>query len=303
MRGRKLGEKMPTICLDEQDWEKAEKGLKLIILSGKFEYTEHSGVYQVENPVLGLLEKNNISYKILSYTAKTLPSSQEAGGQEGLDSIESDIKIMERRISEQEDEIVKLEALRRFRDSTEKFLSSHDISGEQKVAVLSKTASLVHDIFEASQQNIPFEEILQQKAQALQPKTGDIFVHRTKPEGVGQAPDLSEIPQWQGRKKDGMPLDFIQSHYGQFLSAFGAEQDNIFQDQIRAHDPRLIKGANNQLQEEGKGRKLRELVKTRSARVDRELESINSTYLKQAQRLSTANRRRQARGQTSRVVS
>ena len=180
---------------------------------------------------------------------------------------------------------VQLHSVRKMTESTEVFLSSHDISDTAKADVLEKTASLVHDIFQASQKHIPFEEALQLKAKALQPKTGDSFIHRPKPEVRGQTPDVSNIPLWRGRKKDGMPLDFIQTHYGPCLSAFGAEQDTIFQDQLRARDPKLLQGVSNQLYEEGQGRKLRDFVKPRAVRTERELESFDLATLKQAHRI------------------
>ena len=98
-------------------------------------------------------------------------------------------------------------------------------------------------------------------------------------------PDVSDIPLWRGRKKDGMPLDFIKAHYGHCLAAFGAAQDTLFQDQLRARDPKLLQGVSNQLQEEGHGRKLRDFVKPRAVRTERELESFDLETLKQAHRI------------------
>jgi hypothetical protein len=81
-------------------------------------------------------------------------------------------------------------------------------------------------------------------------------------------------------------LDFLETHYGQWLSAFRAEQDSVFQDQIRTHDPKLIQGVKNQLHEEGKGRKVSDVVKTRSARKDRELENASVEDLKRKPQLA-----------------
>jgi hypothetical protein len=114
-----------------------------------------------------------------------------------------------------------------------------------------------------------------------------------------ETPDVSEIPQWQGRRQDGSSLDFLKAHYGQWLSAFGTEkkpqEDIIFQDQIRSHDPKLLRGVMNQLHEEGQGRKIKEVVKTRSARVDRELANLLPDSLTRAERLGAAMRMRQTR--------
>jgi hypothetical protein len=180
---------------------------------------------------------------------------------------------------------VQLQSLRKMTESTDKLLSSQALSDQAKADVLEKTASLVHDIFQASQNHIPFEDTLLQQAKALQQQTGDSFVHRPQPEARGQPPDVSTMPLWRGRKQDGMPLDFIKAHYGGCLSAFGAERDTLFQDQIRSRDPKLLQGVSNQLHEEGQGRKLRDFVKPRSVRTARELESFDLATLKQAHRI------------------
>jgi hypothetical protein len=175
--------------------------------------------------------------------------------------------------------------LRKMTASTDALLSSHALSETAKAEVLEKTASLVHDIFHASQNHIPFEETLLQQAKALHQKTGHSLVHRPQPEASGQTPDFSTIPLWRGRKQDGMPLDFLQAHYGHCLSAFGAQEDTLFQDQIRTRDPKLLQGVSNQLHEEGQGRKLRDFVKPRAVRTARELASFDLATLKQAHRI------------------
>jgi hypothetical protein len=179
-------------------------------------------------------------------------------------------------------------------DFREKSISS-DIPDDEKIDIFKEGLSVAREIFEARLlKGITLEEFYNEKAQLIAKKKGVVFESQSKPkEQPLTPPDLSEIPLWQGRKKDGMPLDFIRTHYGQWLSAFGAEQDSVFQNQVRARDPGLIKGVHNQLREEGKSRKLHDFVKTRSARMDRELESINSSDLRQAERLSAAFRRRQ----------
>jgi len=204
---------------------------------------------------------------------------QSPVGQTKKHTLKSPKSLMQRELT------VQLQSLRKMTESTDALLSSQALSDQAKADVLEKTASLVHDIFQASQNHISFEDTLLQKAKALQQKTGDLFVHRPKPEARGQTPDLSTIPLWRGRKQDGMPLDFIKAHYGRCLSAFGAEQDTLFQDQIRTRDPKLLQGVSNQLHEEGQGRKLRDFVKPRSVRTERELESFDLATLKQAHRI------------------
>ena len=44
-----------------------EEGLRIIVLNGLVEYTEHKGVYRVPNYILELLEKNNIPYTIVNH--------------------------------------------------------------------------------------------------------------------------------------------------------------------------------------------------------------------------------------------
>jgi hypothetical protein len=203
--------------------------------------------------------------------------------------------IMERNPYSQEIEKTELQIL------TEDFLLS-DIPNEVKATVFEETTSLVRDIFQAAQNKTPIVEVLKQKQETLQQKGGVIFVGQPQPPEAGQAPELSEIPRWQGRKQDGMPLAFIQAHYGQWLSAFDAEQDAVFQDQIRKHDPKLLQGVSNQLREEGQNRKVREIVKPRSARLDRELANVTVEDLKKAPRLASTFYTRQRRATEATVT-
>jgi hypothetical protein len=211
--------------------------------------------------------------------------------QEKRTKLKSHKAIMERNPYRKETEKTELQIL------TEDFLLS-DIPHEVKTPVFDLATSLVRDIFQAAQNNTPIVEVLKQKQETLQQKGGIIFVGQPQPAETGQAPEFSEIPRWQGRKQDGMPLDFIQAHYGQWLSVFGAEQDTIFQDQIRKHDKRLITAIENQLREEEQGRKVRDFIKPRSARIDREVAAFTSESLNNAERLRAAKRRRQAKKQS-----
>lgn len=175
---------------------------------------------------------------------------------------------------EKEVQIEKSQALEKFKECAKRYISANDVS---------ETTSFVHDIFVAHQKGVSFveiEEAVQQETQALQK---EVAIFRSKPEKAIQPPDLSDIPLWRGRKLDGSALDYLKIHYGQYL---GAEQNSVFQDQIRSHDPRLIKGLHNQLREEGKGRKVRDFVKTRSARLDRELEGVSIADLRRSPRLA-----------------
>jgi hypothetical protein len=215
---------------------------------------------------------------------------------QGLNRLELSSKInflKERPIAEHEVEKAKSQVLEEIEDALKEVISSPDIPDAEKAEFIKKTASHAVESSKARQKGVQFEEFVQQKAQALQ-KKGEIFSHRPKQKDAVQPPDLSEIPPYQGRRgrprrgqpRDVTALDYLKTHYGQWLSAFGAEQDSVFQDQIRAHDPDLIKGIDNQLRTEGKGRKVRDFVKTRSDRVDRELENVSVEDLKRKPQLA-----------------
>jgi hypothetical protein len=49
--------------------------------------------------------------------------------------------------------------------------------------------------------------------------------------------------------------------YGQWLSALGADKDSITQLQLRTHDWRLLGALDYELRKEGKGLKVRDLIK------------------------------------------
>jgi hypothetical protein len=198
-------------------------------------------------------------------------------------------------IVDKEVEKASLNALKKIRDRAEEFKSFKGIPDDKKIEDLNKIASHDVEIFDAFTRGIEFEEFIQQKAKTLQ-KKGEIFSHQPKQEKAVQPPDLSKIPLWRGRDLDGRALDYLKTHYGQYLSAFGAEQNNVFQDQIRAHDPKLMRGVGNQLQEEGKGRKVRDFVKPRSARTELELETFDLDTLKKAHRIKGFLRRRRLKG-------
>jgi hypothetical protein len=210
-------------------------------------------------------------------------------------------------------ETTNLQALKEFEDSVEEKLKSSEDTSDVFNKAVSLAVSLTHDICKASQKGVAPEEIkeaLQQKAQAL-PKKGDIFSLQPKQEKDLQPPDLSEIPLYQGhrgRRKQGSPpevrpLDFLKTHYGQYLAAFGAEENIVFQDQIRAHDPKLIQGVKNQLRGEGKGRKVSDFVKTRSARVDRELENVSVADIKKEPRLASTLYSRETRAAKAKAAA
>jgi hypothetical protein len=198
-------------------------------------------------------------------------------------------KEEEQKQGDEEFEIAKSHALGKIGARVEQIITSPDLYD-----VFNNTVSFAHDIYNACKKGVALEEIeetLQQKA--LQ-KKGVIFSHQPKQEKALQPPDLSEIPLYrghQGRRRQGSPsevrpLDFLKTHYGQYLSAFGAEENRVYQDQIRAHDRKLIEGVKNQLRAEGKGRKVSDFVKTRSARVDRELENVSVEDLKRKPQLA-----------------
>jgi hypothetical protein len=139
-----------------------------------------------------------------------------------------------------------------------------------------ETAGLIFSVGKTSQSE-ELEQVMRGvmkrfgKIEDTMKRGGNPPIHQPNQEIRGEAPDLSEIPQWSGAREDVPALDFLKEHYGQWLSAFGAEQDAIYQDQIRKHDPKLLHGVVAQLRWEGQNRKIKEFVKPKSARTDREL--------------------------------
>jgi hypothetical protein len=209
-------------------------------------------------------------------------------------------KEEEQKQGDEEFEIAKSHALGKIGARVEQIITSPDLYD-----IFNNTVSFAHDIYNACKKGVALEEIeetLQQKA--LQ-KKGEIFPHQPKQEKAVQPPDLSKIPLWQGSKQGekAKALDYLKTHYGQYLTAFGAEQNNVFQDQIRAHDPKLIQGVKNQLRGEGKGRKVSDLVKTRSARVDQELENVSVEDLKKKPRLASTLYSRETRAAKAKATA
>jgi hypothetical protein len=48
--------------------EVEEEGLRIIVLNGLVEYTEHEGIYRVPNYVLALLNESHIPYEIVNHS-------------------------------------------------------------------------------------------------------------------------------------------------------------------------------------------------------------------------------------------
>jgi hypothetical protein len=215
-----------------------------------------------------------------------------------------DLKPKEREPRVRKLDLASSQALKEFGDALEEVVSSPDIPDAEKPEFINKTTSHAVEIFQARKKGVQFEESIQQKAQTLQ-KKGEIFSHKPKQEKAVQPPDLSKIPLWQDRKQGekAKALDYLETHYGQYLTAFSAEQNNVFQDQIRAHDPKLVQGVINQLRGEGKGRKLRDFVKTRSARVDQELENVSVEDLKKKPRLASTLYSRETRAAKAKAAA
>lgn len=165
-------------------------------------------------------------------------------------------------------------ALSKIGDIFRQMALSENISDEDKMKAFDKSVSLVQDLFGTCQEGKISETDFRQKTQY------------SNKEKDGETLDLSGIPFWRDRKQDGMPLTFLEKHYGDWLTAFRSDRDRVFQDQVRAHDLRLITGIHNQLREEDRGRKLHDFVKTRSARLDQELENATISDLMRDKRLA-----------------
>lgn len=75
---------------------------------------------------------------------------------------------------------------------------------------------------------------------------------------IGEIPevDLSQVPLFLGGRGSD-PIAHLREHYGQWLTYFGANDDKVFQDQVRKHDLRLVKTLSSLL---SKRRNLEETV-------------------------------------------
>lgn len=85
-------------------------------------------------------------------------------------------------------------------------------------------------------------------------------------------PEISHIPIWQGKKKDGPSIEYLQHYYGTFdeLKARG-----LYREVIRDHDPRLVQRVSEDASR--MGLKGREFIPTISDKVDKRAERLGIT--------------------------
>ncbi|MEE9398542.1 MAG: hypothetical protein V3V31_16205 [Methylococcales bacterium] len=71
-----------------------------------------------------------------------------------------------------------------------------------------------------------------------------------------EKPDISAVPLWRGKVKDGPAIDWLKTHYGQWLKCCGADKNYIYRQDILDHDPKLARGISREANILGKnGRK------------------------------------------------
>lgn len=101
------------------------------------------------------------------------------------------------------------------------------------------------------------------------------FAPKTQKPEQAQAqekPDISHIPLWGGKIKDGSALEWLETHYGQYLTTCGAPQNLLYRQDINAHDPSLLVGITTELRTTKdpsyKGKKQRDFVPIKTNEVD-----------------------------------
>ncbi len=90
-----------------------------------------------------------------------------------------------------------------------------------------------------------------------------------------EKPDLSQIPLWGGKIKDGSAIEWLDKHYGKWLKRCGADQNYIYRKDIVAHDAKLVKAV--EMDAYMNKHKPRDYIPTRSDRVTDNVEKFNIT--------------------------
>jgi len=169
---------------------------------------------------------------------------------------------------------------------------------------------------EAELEELKLELSLQETRAAMAGTTGRVSKRsQLLPEFADPDEIFAGIPEYEGGHGKN-PFDFLAEHFGKWLKFYGAEEDTIFQDWIRARFPVLLKALRNKLAYAqrrdkslrlyGEGRKatpavalrklnLSDIIPTRSARTDCQLEVLQENFEGQVgdlQRLVQASARR-----------
>ena len=90
-----------------------------------------------------------------------------------------------------------------------------------------------------------------------------------------EKPDLSQIPLWGGKIKDGSAIEWLEKHYGQWLKRYGADQNYIHRQDIKNHDEKLVQAVSNYMCKENI--RARDILPTRSDLVTSNAEKFNIT--------------------------
>ncbi len=96
-----------------------------------------------------------------------------------------------------------------------------------------------------------------------------------KPSSEKEEPDLSQIPLWGGKIKDGSAIEWLEKHYGQWLKRYGADQNYIHRQDIKNHDEKLVQAVSNYMCKENI--RARDILPTRSDLVTSNAEKFNIT--------------------------
>ena len=72
--------------------------------------------------------------------------------------------------------------------------------------------------------------------------------NRLAPEGLQapEKPDISHIPLWGGKVKDGPALEWLGKYYGDYLTTYRANENRLYRQDIQAHDRKLVKGVDRE---------------------------------------------------------
>jgi hypothetical protein len=96
-------------------------------------------------------------------------------------------------------------------------------------------------------------------------------------------PDLSAVPLWGGKIKDGAAIEWLGKQYGMWLEHFGADRNFIFRQDILSHDRKLVKAIDQEAHKQQI--KSREFLPTQSDAVDEIAQSITARLKRTANTL------------------
>ena len=83
-------------------------------------------------------------------------------------------------------------------------------------------------------------------------------------------------PRYPGHREDA--LKWLENHWGRYLKYFGAEKNSLYQDQLRKLDPALMEAITSVKYRrivESRGKKVRDIIPTKSDRTSQVVSSIS----------------------------